>query len=305
MRAVVDGLGVHPGRTGGRGDVAASQSGLEDHRRSQGCGEDRELSDEAADLRVAVGGPLLGVAVDLADRVVEVDQREPVGLVGADDEAGDLGGESGQDPPGDVVELLDVAVGERAKVGTQGRGRPEAVEEPAHRALTQQVEVIDAAGTGEHPTDHTGRFRDRVRRVHVLLEEIVQASGFGPPQRRHPPRWIRVEATPDLMGSLLLQNVINSRLSADSVAGAERGRATPGRTAQCNGYRHRPLDSRVGTIDVAVPKLRQGSYDPEWLLERRKRAESALITVVADCYLAGISTRRMDKLVKQLAIDSL
>jgi transposase-like protein len=56
---------------------------------------------------------------------------------------------------------------------------------------------------------------------------------------------------------------------------------------------------------VAIPKLRSGSYFPEWLLERRKRAESALITVVADCYLAGVSTRRMDKLVKTLGIDSL
>lgn len=58
-------------------------------------------------------------------------------------------------------------------------------------------------------------------------------------------------------------------------------------------------------IDVAVPKLRQGTYVPEWLLERRKRAEFALITVVADCYLAGVSTRRKDKLVKTLGIHSL
>ena len=65
------------------------------------------------------------------------------------------------------------------------------------------------------------------------------------------------------------------------------------------------LDTRVGTIDVAIPKLRTGTYFPEWLLQRRKRAESALITVVADCYLAGVSTRRMDKLVKTLGIDSL
>ncbi len=72
-----------------------------------------------------------------------------------------------------------------------------------------------------------------------------------------------------------------------------------------NGYRHRDLDTRVGTIDVAIPKLRKGTYFPEWLLERRKRAEAALITVVADCYLAGVSTRRMDKLVKTLGIDSL
>jgi transposase-like protein len=114
------------------------------------------------------------------------------------------------------------------------------------------------------------------------------------------------EASPDLMRSLL-QNVINALLSADAdaVVGAEWGRAAPGRTAQRNGYRHRDLDTRVGTIDVAVPKLRKGAYFPEWLLERRKRAETALITVVADCYLAGVSTRRMDKLVKTLGIDSL
>ena len=114
------------------------------------------------------------------------------------------------------------------------------------------------------------------------------------------------EASPDLMRSLL-QSIINALLSADAdaVVGAEYGRPTPGRVTQRNGYRHRDLDTRVGTIDVAVPKLRKGTYFPEWLLERRKRAESALITVVADCYLAGVSTRRMDKLVKQLGIDSL
>lgn len=114
------------------------------------------------------------------------------------------------------------------------------------------------------------------------------------------------EASPDLMRSLL-QTIINALLSADAdaVVGAEYGRPSPERTSQRNGYRHRPLDTRVGTIEVAVPKLRKGTYFPEWLLERRKRAESALITVVADCYLAGVSTRRMDKLVKTLGIDSL
>ena len=114
------------------------------------------------------------------------------------------------------------------------------------------------------------------------------------------------EASPDLMRELL-QTMINALLcaDADAVVGAEYGRPTPGRTAQRNGYRHRDLDTRVGTIDVAIPKLRKGTYFPEWLLERRKRAEAALITVVADCYLAGVSTRRMDKLVKTLGIDSL
>jgi len=68
------------------------------------------------------------------------------------------------------------------------------------------------------------------------------------------------EASPDLMRNLL-QTMINALLSADAdaVVGAEYGRPTLERTAQRNGYRHRPLDTRVGTIDVQVPKLRTGS----------------------------------------------
>jgi putative transposase len=114
------------------------------------------------------------------------------------------------------------------------------------------------------------------------------------------------DASPDLMRHLL-GTVINSLLSADadSVCGAEYGQVSPDRVNSRNGYRHRDLDTRVGTIDVAIPKLRAGSYFPEWLLERRKRAEAALISVVATCYLLGVSTRRMDKLVQTLGITSL
>jgi putative transposase len=114
------------------------------------------------------------------------------------------------------------------------------------------------------------------------------------------------DASPDLMRHLLA-TVINSLLSADAdaVCGAEYGMASPERVNSRNGYRHRELDTRVGTIDVAIPKLRQGSYFPDWLLERRKRAEAALVSVVATCYLLGVSTRRMDKLVQSLGITSL
>lgn len=114
------------------------------------------------------------------------------------------------------------------------------------------------------------------------------------------------DASPDLMRHLL-QTMINALLSADAdaVVGAEWGVRSPDRTTHRNGYRHRNLDTRAGTIDVAIPKLRQGSYFPEWPLERRKRSEAALITVIADCYLADVSTRRMDKVVKQLGIHSL
>jgi len=114
------------------------------------------------------------------------------------------------------------------------------------------------------------------------------------------------QASPDLMRDLLT-TFVNALLSAqaDAVCGAGYGERSPERVNSRNGYRHRDLDTRVGTLDVAVPKLRQGSLYPEWLLERRKRAERALTSVVATCYLLGVSTRRMDKLVQTLGITGL
>lgn len=81
------------------------------------------------------------------------------------------------------------------------------------------------------------------------------------------------DASPDLMRHLI-STMVNALLSAeaDAVCGAEYGVASPDRVNSRNGYRHRELDTRTGTIDLAIPKLRQGSYLPEWLLERRKRA---------------------------------
>jgi putative transposase len=114
------------------------------------------------------------------------------------------------------------------------------------------------------------------------------------------------QASPDLLRQLL-QIFINTLLSveADAVCGADYGTVSPERTNRRNGYRHRDFDTRAGTVDVAVPKLRAGSYFPEWLLERRKRAERALTSVVATCYLLGVSTRRMDRLVQSLGITGL
>ena len=114
------------------------------------------------------------------------------------------------------------------------------------------------------------------------------------------------QASPDLMRELL-GTFINALLSAqaDSVCGAEYGTRSPDRVNSRNGYRHRDLDTRAGTLDVAIPKLREGSFFPDWLLERHRRAEAALTTVVATCYLLGVSTRRMDKLVRTLGITGL
>jgi putative transposase len=91
----------------------------------------------------------------------------------------------------------------------------------------------------------------------------------------------------------------------DAVCGAEYGARSAERTNTGNGYRAREWDTRAGTVDVAIPRLRSGSYFPDWLLERRRRAEAALVSVVATSYLLGVSTRRMEKLVETLGITRL
>jgi transposase-like protein len=114
------------------------------------------------------------------------------------------------------------------------------------------------------------------------------------------------QASPDLLRSLLT-TMIDTLMSAeaDAVCGAAHGERSPERVNSRNGYRHRDFDTRAGTLDVAIPKLRHGSYFPEWLLERRRRAEAALTSVVATCYLLGVSTRRMERLVESLGITRL
>jgi putative transposase len=91
----------------------------------------------------------------------------------------------------------------------------------------------------------------------------------------------------------------------DALCGAAHGERHPERTNQRNGYRTRPWDTRSGTIDLALPRLREGSYFPDWLLTPRRRSEQALTAVIADAYLAGVSTRRVDKLVRSLGIEGI
>ena len=114
------------------------------------------------------------------------------------------------------------------------------------------------------------------------------------------------QASPDLLRSLLT-TFIDALMSAeaDAVCGVPYGVRSEERVNIRNGYRAREFDTRAGTLEVAIPKLRQGSYYPDWLLERRRRAERALTTVVATCYLLGVSTRRMEKLVETLGITRL
>ena len=72
-----------------------------------------------------------------------------------------------------------------------------------------------------------------------------------------------------------------------------------------NGYRERRWDTRVGTIDLKVPKLREGSYFPAWLLTHRRRAEQALASVIAQAYVEGVSTRRVEDLVEAMGIAGI
>ena len=114
------------------------------------------------------------------------------------------------------------------------------------------------------------------------------------------------QASPDLLRAMVTtfaEALMGAE--ADAVCGAGYGERSAERTNTRNGYRRRDWDTRAGSIDLAIPKLRQGSYFPDWLLERRRRAEAALVTVVATSYLLGVSTRRMEKLVETLGITRL
>jgi hypothetical protein len=89
-------------------------------------------------------------------------------------------------------------------------------------------------------------------------------------------------ASPDLLRGLLsifIQALMGAE--ADALCGAEYRERSASRSNRRNGYRHRDFDTRAGTIDIAIPKLRQGSYFPDWLLARRMRAERALTSVAA------------------------
>jgi transposase-like protein len=92
---------------------------------------------------------------------------------------------------------------------------------------------------------------------------------------------------------------------ADALCGAAYGERSEERTNRRNGYRQRVFDTRAGTIELDIPKLRSGSYFPDWLLEPRRRAERALVAVVAQCYLEGVSTRRVEDVARALGIERL
>ncbi|MGH2660964.1 MAG: IS256 family transposase, partial [Actinomycetota bacterium] len=121
--------------------------------------------------------------------------------------------------------------------------------------------------------------------------------------------WLRKQveqADTDLLREMV--KVFAERLmaeEADAICGAGYGERSNERVNRRNGYRGRAWDTRAGTIELALPKLREGSYFPDWLLEPRRRAERAFVQVVAECYVRGVSTRRVEGLVRQLGIERI
>lgn len=92
---------------------------------------------------------------------------------------------------------------------------------------------------------------------------------------------------------------------ADNLCGAAYGQSGPERVNHRNGYRDRRWDTRVGSIDLAIPRLRKGSYYPEWLLDPRRRSERSLVQVVTECYVRGVSTRRVEGLVQAMGMSGM
>ncbi len=121
--------------------------------------------------------------------------------------------------------------------------------------------------------------------------------------------WLRKhleQADTDLLREMVrafVQHLMSAE--ADAICGAPYGERSAERTNQRNGYRERDWDSRAGTIELAIPKLRAGSYFPDWLLSPRRRAERALVQIVAECYVKGVSIRRVDGLIRTLGIEGI
>ncbi len=99
---------------------------------------------------------------------------------------------------------------------------------------------------------------------------------------------------------LVAQELMEAEVS--EAIGAKRGERCPDdRATHRNGYRPRQWDTRAGEIELQIPKLRHGSYFPGFLTPR-KRSEQALVSVVQQAYVCGVSTRRVDQLVESLGI---
>ena len=158
---------------------------------------------------------------------------------------------------------------------------------------------VRGRGSGERETTAsslTGKHEARERRTTVVKErmdllELLHKGGM--------------DGDVDFLREalrVLVEGIMDAEVS--SRIGAEYGERSPERVTQRNGYRSRAWDTRVGTMELHIPKLREGSYFPS-LLEPRRRSERALLAVIQQAYVEGVSTRRVDDLVKALGCDGI
>src|ERR1700761_1158030 len=145
------------------------------------------------------------------------------------------------------------------------------------RAAKVEVQTLHPKPTEDPMTD------DR-----MALVELLQKSGDGD--------FLRAVA----------EAVLQTLMEADVEGWIGAGRHEPpgDRLNYRNGYRDRSLDTRLGQLSLRIPKLRQGSYFPPFL-EPRKTAEKALVTVIQEAWIGGVSTRRVDELVQAMGLSGI
>ncbi len=120
------------------------------------------------------------------------------------------------------------------------------------------------------------------------LSELLQKSGDGDFLRS--------------VAEAVLQLIMEA--DVEGLIGAGRHERTGDRLNYRNGYRDRTLDTRLGSLQLRIPKLRQGTYFPPFL-EPRKTSEKALVTVIQEAWIGGVSTRRVDELVQAMGLSGI
>src|ERR1700742_523869 len=122
----------------------------------------------------------------------------------------------------------------------------------------------------------------------MALAELLQKSGDGDFLRS--------------VAEAVLQILMET--DVEGLIGAGRHERTGDRITYRNGYRERTLDTRLGALQLRIPKLRQGSYFPPFL-EPRKTSEKALVAVIQEAWVSGVSTRRVDDLVQAMGLSGI
>ena len=167
---------------------AFPQPGRRDHRRRRRRGDRRDQRVDALHPGVAVPGSLLGVAVGRADRVIDVEERDHV----PGRQQRTTLRQALQQRRGDRIELTHMAEGKTAKESAQRRRRPHPAEQPAHRAVPQQVHIVDAVRPGDHPGDQRRHLQMRVHPTRLAQRQRLpgqpgQPARLGQLDHRHQP----------------------------------------------------------------------------------------------------------------------